>query len=95
MPLNATERQIPNANRPIFDLAKPILASILYLRTPWPGSVQAEAALCGEAWQLALHARSVQLMAVGAIERYGHVATAEGGAAWEMGGLARGIVSLS
>ena len=43
--LKATEAQIPYADRRIFDLAKPILASMVYLSIPWPASIQAEAAL--------------------------------------------------
>ena len=51
VPLKATEAQTPYADRRIFDLAKPILASMVYLNIPWPASIQAEAALCDEAWQ--------------------------------------------
>ena len=51
VPLKATEAQIPYANHHIFDLAKPILTSIVYLNIPWPASSQVEAALCDEAWQ--------------------------------------------
>ena len=55
VPLQASEAQIPYADRCIFDLAKPILASMVYLNIPWPASIQAEAALCDEAWQQALN----------------------------------------
>ena len=57
--LKATEAQIPYADRRIFDLAKPILASLVYLSIPCPASSQAEAALCNEAWQQAINAQSV------------------------------------
>lgn len=94
VPLKATEAQIPNANRRIFDLAKPILASMLYLTVPWPGSVQAEAALCDEAWLQAINAQSVQLRAVGALERHEHVTVGRDPATWVMDSLTRGIVSF-
>ena len=73
----ATEAQIPYADCQIFDLAKPILASMVYLSIPWPTSIQAEAALCDEVGQQAINTQSVQLRAVGAIEAYDHVATVE------------------
>ena len=93
--LNATEAQIPYADRRIFDLAKPILASMVYLSIPWPASIQAEAALCDEAWQQAINAQSVQLRAVGAIEAYDHVATVESNpASWTMDNITQGIVSF-
>ena len=93
--LKATEAQIPYADRRIFDLAKPILASMVYLSIPWPASIQAEAALCDEAWQQAINAQSVQLRAVGAIEAYDHVATVENNpASWTMDNITRGIVSF-
>ena len=50
VPLKATEAQIPYSDRRIFDLAKLILASMVYLNIPWPTSIQAEAALCDEVW---------------------------------------------
>ena len=93
--LKATEAQIPYADRRIFDLAKPILASMVYLSIPWPARIQAEAALCDEAWQQAIDAQSVQLRAVGAIEAYDHVATVESNpASWTMDNITRGIVSF-
>ena len=93
--LKATEAQIPYADRRIFDLAKPILASMVYHSIPWPASIQAEAALCDEAWQQAINAQSVQLRAVGAIEAYDHVATVENNpASWTMDNITRGIVSF-
>ena len=95
VPLKATEAQIPYADRRIFDLAKPILASMVYLNIPWPASIQAEAALCDEAWQQALNAQSVQLRAVRAIEAHDHVATVENNpASWTMDNITRGIVSF-
>ena len=45
VPLKATEAQIPYADRRIFNLAKPILASMVYLNIAWPASIQVEAAL--------------------------------------------------
>ena len=75
--LKATEAQIQYVDRQIFDLAKPILASMVYSSIPWPASIQAEAALCDEAWQQAINAQSVQLRTVGAVEAYDHVATVE------------------
>ena len=93
--LKATEAQIPYADRRIFDLAKPILASMVNPRIPWPASIQAEAVLCDEAWQQAINAQSVQLRAVGAIEAYDHVATVENNpASWTMDNITRGIVSF-
>ena len=93
--LKATEAQIPYADRRLFDLAKPILASMVYRSIPWPASIQAEAALCDEAWQQAINAQSVQLRAVGAIEAYDHVATVENNpASWTMDNITRGIVSF-
>ena len=93
--LKATETQISYADRWIFDLAKPILASMVYLSIPWPASIQAEAALCNEAWQQAINAHSMQLSAVGAIEAYDHVATVESNSAsWTMDNITRGIVSF-
>ena len=95
MSLKATQAQIPYADRRIFDLAKPISASMVYLSIPWPASIQAEAALCNEVWQQAISAQSVQLRAVGAIEAYDHVATVESNpASWTMDNITRGIVSF-
>ena len=95
VPLKATEAQIPYADRRIFNLAKPILASMVYRNIPWPASIQAEAALCDKAWQQALNARSVQLSAVIAIEAHDHVATVENNpASWTMDNITRVIVSF-
>ena len=95
VPLKATEAQIPYADRRIFDLAKPILASMVYLNIPWPASIQAEAALCDEAWQQALNAQSVQLRAVRAIEAHDHVATVENNpVSWTIDNITQGIVSF-
>ena len=60
-----------------------------------PASIQAEAALCDEAWQQALNAQSVQLRAVRAIEAHDHVATVENTpASWTMDNITQGIVSF-
>ena len=93
--LKATEAQIPYEDRRIFDLAKSILASMVYLSIPWPASIQAEAVLCNVAWQQAINTQSVQLRAVGAIGAYDHMATVESNpASWTMDNITRGIVSF-
>ena len=93
--LKAIEAQIPYVDRRILDLAKPILASMVYLSIPWPTGIQAQAALCDEAWQQAINVQSVQLRAVGATKAYEHMATVESNpASWTMENITRGIVSF-
>ena len=95
VPLKATQAQIPYADRRIFDLAKPILASMVYLNNPWPASIQVEAALCDKAWQQALNIQSMQWRAVRAVEAHNHVATVENNpASWTMDNITRVIVSF-
>ena len=95
VPLKATEAQRPYGDRCIFDLAKPILASMVYLNIPWPTSIQAEAALSDKVWQQALNAQSVQLRAVRAIEAHDHVSTVENDPAfWTMDNITGGIESF-
>ena len=59
VPLKVAEAQIPYPDRYIFDLAKPILASMVYLNILWPASIQMEAALWDKACLQAVNAQSV------------------------------------
>ena len=67
MALKATEMQILSTDKVVFNLAKPILASMLYNIHPWPSYSQNENALCNSAWSQALDALSSQVRAVGAM----------------------------
>ncbi len=88
--MKATEAQILSTNRATFTLAKPILASFIYINEPWPTSIQRENALCDMAWCKALTTQYSQLKAVGArqaLQGSGDVPSEV------MDGLTRGVVS--
>ena len=93
MALKATEMQILSTDKAVFNLAKPILASVLYTIDPWPSCSQNENALCDSAWSQALDAQTSQLRAVGAMQLYDDITTISGGASKVMDSLTRGIVS--
>lgn len=90
MLMKATEAQILSTNRAVFNLAKPILASSIYINEPWPTSIQRENTLCDMAWLKALTTQHSQLKAVGALQAL----QGSGDLPSEvMDGLTRGVVS--
>ena len=91
MTAKATENQIAKSDRATFNLAKPILATMIYLKEPWPCGSNTEIIMCDEAWRQALKTQSIQMRAVGAIE----IPEEEGGPCRVMDSITRGIVSLS
>ena len=94
MIMKATETQIHSTDRAVFNLAKPILASVLYSIDPWPSCSQTENALCNSAWSQALDAQTSQLRAVGAMQLYKNITTIGGGASKVMDSLTQGVVSF-
>ena len=92
MAMKATEMQILSTDKAVFNLAKPMLASVLYTIDSWPSCSQNENALCDSAWSKALDAQSCQLRAVGAMQLYDDITTISGGASKVMDSLTRGIV---
>ena len=93
MALKATEMLILSTDKAIFNLAKPILASVLYSIDPWTSCSQNKNALCNSAWSQALDTKSSQLRAVGAMQLYDNIITISGEASKVMDSLTWGIVS--
>ena len=85
MALKAMEMQIVSTDKAVFNLAKPILASMLYSIDPWPFCSQNKNALCD---------RSSQLRAVGAVQLYDNITTISGGASEVMDSLTQGTESI-
>ena len=93
MALKAREMQILSTDKAVFNLAKPILASVLYSIDPWPSCSQNNNALCDSACSQVLDAWRSQLSAVGSVQLYDDITTISGGASKVMDSLTWGIVS--
>ncbi len=91
--MKATETQILSTDRAVFNLAKPILASMLYINDPWPSSIQRENAMCDRAWGQALDTQASQLRAVGALQAWEDLGSSGNGPSKVLDSLARAVVS--